>query len=132
MRQREGTILLVEDDPGIRESIADCLSFEGYTVAHAANGEEALQYLHRSPRPRVLIVDLVMPVMNGTQFLARLRADPDLKDLPVVLMTAAMPSPTTAFPEADEYLAKPFDLGDLLHVVERYCGEPATSRPHSA
>ena len=122
MHSNEGSrsILLVEDDAGIRESIAECLSYEGYAVTPATNGAEALAWLRRSARPDLVVLDLVMPVMNGSQFLDALRADPAWKDIPVVLMTAAMPAAGVPLPRVDGYLPKPFELSDLLAVVERF------------
>jgi two-component system, chemotaxis family, chemotaxis protein CheY len=114
------SILLIEDDTGIRESVAECLESEGYAVAPVSNGEEGLDWLRRKPRPDLIVLGLVMPVMNGSQFLVALRGDAGLKDIPVVLMTAAMPSTGMPIPQADAYLPKPFELMDLLDAVERY------------
>ena len=85
-------ILLVEDDTGIRDSVAELLELEGYQVAAVANGSDALEWLAREAPPDVLLVDLVMPVMSGGELLARVKADPRLASVPSVLMTAAMPS----------------------------------------
>jgi len=112
-------ILLVEDDPGIRQGVADFLNFEGYGVDVAANGEEALAYL-RQTRPGLLVLDLVMPVMNGPQLLIRMRSE-GLDGVPVAIITAAMPG-ASSLPAADAYLTKPFDLDELLHVVKRHVG----------
>jgi CheY-like chemotaxis protein len=117
-------ILLVEDDTGIRESVAECLESEGYRVTSASNGVEGLQSL-RASVPDLIVLDLVMPLMNGTQFLATVRQDPGFKDIPVVLMTAAMPSTSMPIPQADGYLAKPFELTDLLDAVDRYARRAA-------
>ena len=115
-------ILVVEDDPGIRQGIADFLGFEGYAVDVAVNGEEALAYL-RARRPSLLVLDLVMPVMNGPQLLERLREERIAEGVPVAIMTAAMPGAST-LPPADAYLSKPFDLEELLQVVGRHAGPP--------
>ena len=115
-------ILVVEDDPGIRQGIADFLGFEGYAVDVAVNGEEALTYL-RSRRPSLVVLDLVMPVMNGPQLLERIRRERIAEDVPVAIMTAAMPG-TSALPVADAFLSKPFDLDELLRVVGRHAGPP--------
>ncbi len=123
---RASRVLLIEDDGGIRESIADCLTFEGYEVVSAANGEEGLQCLRSSARPGLIILDLVMPIMNGAEFLERLRQDESLSDIPVVVMTAAMLAGAPQVPEADENLSKPFELDDLLRLVERYIGPPSS------
>ncbi|WP_242395789.1 response regulator [Anaeromyxobacter oryzisoli] len=117
------SILLIEDDAGIRESVAECLESEGYVVTPVSNGVEGLQWLRRPHRPNLIVLDLVMPVMSGAQFLSELREDPGLRDLPVVLMTAASPSGTLPIPQANAYLPKPFHLGELLAVVERHSAE---------
>jgi DNA-binding response OmpR family regulator len=117
--------LIVEDDAGIRQGIADFLGFEGYAVDVAVNGEEALSYL-RTRRPSLLVLDLVMPVMNGPQLLERLRTEGIAQDVPVAIMTAAMPG-ASSLPEADAYLSKPFDLEELLQVVGRHAGPPGGS-----
>lgn len=114
------SILLIEDDSGIRDTVAECLASEGYEVAPVENGSEALSWLRNTARPDLIMVDLVMPVMNGAQFIEALRGDASLRDIPVVLMTAASPSNAMPLPRADAYLAKPFDLGALLDTVERH------------
>jgi len=118
-------ILVVEDDPGIRQGIADFLGFEGYAVDVAVNGEEALSYL-KVRRPSLVVLDLVMPVMNGPQLLKRLRDEGIAAGVPVAIMTAAMPG-ASSLPVADAYLSKPFDLDELLQVVGRHAGPPGHS-----
>ena len=113
-------ILLVEDDAGIRESVLECLASEGYAVDAVANGADALAWLAREPRPALVVLDLVMPVMNGAELLGRIRADARIADLPVVLMTAAMPSSALPIPEAGAVLSKPFELDALLETVARW------------
>lgn len=112
-------ILLVEDDSGIRESVAEVLELEGYQVSAVSNGSDALEWLAREVPPDVLLVDLVMPVMSGGELLARMKADPRLAEVPAILMTGAMPSPQCAIPTADATLSKPFELDALLDVVGR-------------
>ncbi|HET8539072.1 MAG TPA: response regulator [Anaeromyxobacter sp.] len=118
-------ILLVEDDTGIRDSVAECLELEGYQVSAVANGSDALEWLAREAPPDVMLVDLVMPVMSGGELLARVRADPRLASVPAVLMTAAIPGVGSSPPAADATLAKPFELDALLDVVERLSGPRA-------
>lgn len=115
------SILLIEDDSGIRDTVAECLASEGYDVAPMENAREALSWLRNAARPDLIMVDLVMPVMNGAQFIDELRGDATLRDIPVVLMTAASATAAMPLPRADGYLSKPFDLGALLDAVERYC-----------
>lgn len=112
-------ILLVEDDVAIRETVSECLSSEGYRVAAAEHGADALARLTGGERPALVLLDLVMPVMNGAELVARVRAEPSLAGLPVVLMTAAISVPTEALPQVDATLVKPFDLDDLLAAVAR-------------
>ncbi len=114
-------ILLVEDDTGIRDSVAECLELEGYRVSAVANGSDALEWLSREV-PDVLLVDLVMPVMSGGELLARVKADPRLAAVPAVLMTAALPAPGSPVPKADAMLPKPFELDALLDLVGRLAG----------
>jgi DNA-binding response OmpR family regulator len=118
-------ILLVEDDPGIRQGVAEFLNFEGYGVDVASNGQEALAYL-RQTRPGLVVLDLVMPVMNGPQLLRKMRSE-GLEGIPVAIITAAMPG-ASSLPPADAYLTKPFDLDELLLVVRRHVG-PASGVP---
>jgi CheY-like chemotaxis protein len=113
-----GTILVIEDDAGIREALSDFLSSEGFRVDLAGDGAEGLERL-AARRPDVVLVDLVMPGMNGGQFLERLRTDEATRALPVVLMTGTRPARGTAA-AADAVLQKPFDLDELLAVVQRF------------
>lgn len=112
-------ILVVEDDAAIRESVEECLAAEGYAVASVTNGAEALEWLGREPVPDLVVLDLVMPVMNGAELIRRIRETPRLASVPVVLMTAAMSAPQLQV-SADTVLPKPFDLEALLAAVERH------------
>ena len=99
-------ILLVEDDEDIRETVFECLVEEGYRVHAATHGAEALAWLREGGRPALVVLDLLMPVMNGAEFLASLRRDGALAPVPVLLMTAAVTSTATPLPSADATLAK--------------------------
>lgn len=123
-----GRILLVDDDASIREGVAEGLAFEGYRTEGVSNGQEALDWLDREGLPAMVLLDLLMPVMNGAQLLERLRADPRWASVPAVLMSAAIPS-REALSRADAYLAKPFDLEDVVAAVTRWCGPPAGDAP---
>lgn len=113
-------ILLVEDDTAIRETVSECLTSEGYRVDAVEHGAAALaRLLDGGERPALLVLDLVMPVMNGAELVERVRAQPALAGVPVMLMTAAITSPGPALPQVDATLVKPFDLEDLLSTVER-------------
>jgi CheY-like chemotaxis protein len=118
-----GHILLVEDDFAIRETVADVLEGEGFEVACAANGEEALARLgDGSSQPGVILLDLMMPVMDGWAFRSAQRLDPRIAGIPVVVVsTGAGAEETLDRLAPDAFLPKPFDLDRLLDVVGRYC-----------
>ena len=117
--ERSPLILLVEDDAAIRDAVAECLETEGYRVHAAGDGAEALTWLARGEQPALIVLDLVMPVMNGAELLAQVRADPALERVPTLLMTAAIVAGTTPLPAADATLVKPFDLDQLLGAIGR-------------
>ena len=112
-----GPILVVDDDYAIRMAVAEILEFEGYSVATAANGAEALEAIERQ-KPSLVLLDMRMPVLDGWGFARELRARG--VRLPILVMTAARSASRWAEEiGAQGYLAKPFDLPDLLRVVEQ-------------
>jgi CheY-like chemotaxis protein len=119
-----GAILVIEDDAGIREALADYLRFEGYQVELACDGAEGLEQI-AVRRPDVVLVDLHMPGMDGARFLERLRADPATATIRVVLMTGTRHA-GRAVAAADAVLEKPFELEELLGAVGRF-RQPAPS-----
>jgi len=123
-----GTVLLVEDDDGIRESVCECLRFEGYDVVEVVNGAEALAWFEGGGRPSLVLLDMVMPVMSGAELLVKIRATPALAAVPVVLMTAAIQREPASALGAQAFLAKPFELGALLRMVERFCSRSRSER----
>ena len=108
-------ILVVDDDADIRSAIAMVLEQEGYRAATAADGMEALAWLRENPPPCVVLLDLMMPVMDGWQVARAMQADPDLERLPVIIVTASRPPPP--YPAAARILKKPIDYDDLLEAV---------------
>jgi CheY-like chemotaxis protein len=110
------TIVIVEDDEGIRETMAALLEDEGYSVRQAANGEEGLASLRAHDDTALVLLDLWMPVMNGWQMLEAMRADPELRALPVVVISAAGELPPPAGAQA--FLKKPVRLETLLDTVK--------------
>ena len=112
-------ILVVDDDPDIRDSLREVLEDEGYTVNTVGNGREALDYLHRSPRPCVILLDLMMPVMDGWQFRREQKQDAAIATIPLIVITATGKRPVLI--DADELVMKPLDLGRLFEAIERYC-----------
>ena len=115
-----GGVLVVDDDPDIRESLREVLEDEGYEVACVGNGREALDHLKAaSPRPCVILLDLMMPVMDGWQFRREQKLDADIADIPLVVITATGKRPVLI--DAAELVMKPLDLSQLFSAVERYC-----------
>lgn len=117
----ECPILVVDDDPSIRSTVAEFLALEGYPVATAANGAEALTAVEQGP-PAIVLLDMRMPVLDGWGFAEALRK----RDIavPLVVMTASQHTKQWAEEVgAVGYLAKPFDLLELLTAVEHVCGE---------
>ena len=113
-------ILVVEDNDDVREMMAVTLELEGHEVATAANGRDALNQLRAGGRPCVILLDLMMPVMNGWEFSQAIERDPILKAVPIVIVSAA----TTELihrTAAAAYLPKPLDMDELLDVVGGLC-----------
>lgn len=109
-------ILVVDDDEEIRDAVAACLELEGYAVVTARNGAEALDQVNEPGRTFDLIMtDLRMPVMDGTNLIRRLRENTATRWVPCVVLTAETGKPQDPFVR---YLKKPFDIGQLVHVVE--------------
>jgi CheY-like chemotaxis protein len=117
------TILIVDDEFSIVETLGEILSWAGYAVATASNGKAGLELAHGA-HPALILVDYMMPVMDGLQMLARVRADPALADVPVVMMTAAPLGIPDGAKRWDALLIKPFDAEQLIRIVRRLAGEP--------
>ena len=116
-------IFVVDDDAGIRESLEDVLAGEGYCVVSATDGSDALGKLRASPHrlPCVILLDLMMPVMTGSQFYAEKQRDPRLASIPVVLLSADALVREKARAFGAEYLAKPVKLELILEAIARHC-----------
>jgi CheY-like chemotaxis protein len=115
-------VLIIEDDLDIRDALGQILEEEGYSVATAANGREALQRLRSGPPPRLILLDLMMPVMNGWQFRAEQKQDPALAEIPVVVISADTNIRDKASQlGVNEYFRKPIEISGLLQTLERYC-----------
>jgi CheY-like chemotaxis protein len=111
------TVLIVEDDEQVRDAIAEALQDEGYSVRIASNGREALDSLQDGEeQPRLILLDLMMPVMDGWEFLRERERQPTLAGIPVCAVTAAETLPS----HVEHRIRKPFRLEDLLEVVARY------------
>jgi CheY-like chemotaxis protein len=113
-------VLIVEDDEDLREMMAQLLILEGYNAATVANGREALEYLHNGSKPEVILLDLMMPVMDGWEFRRRQQADPDLAPVPVIVLSA-LDQTRAGNVDATAFLKKPLDFDRLLDLVRIYC-----------
>lgn len=118
-----GPILIVDDEFGIVDAIQDLLRDEGYRTQTAHNGRQALDLL-AAERPRLVLLDDMMPMMDGSTLLRALRQVPSFQDVPVVLMSANRPESWREL-GCNAFLAKPFNLAQLLAVVHRLAGPPA-------
>ncbi len=116
----EPQVLIIEDDDSAREALSDCLEMEGIHVAAALNGKEALDYLRGAHTPKVILLDLYMPVMTGWEFREAQKKDAAIADIPVVVVTA-FGSGMTKQIDADVIMHKPLDLDRLLTVIREYC-----------
>ncbi|HEX9574982.1 MAG TPA: response regulator [Myxococcales bacterium] len=120
-RAGERLVLVVDDDPDILQTLGLCLSSEGYRVLMAANGKEALDILDRE-HPSVILLDLMMPVMDGWQFVAELEHR-GWRDVPLLILSADRSVQGHAKQlRANAHLAKPFDLDELLGKVQQLTG----------
>ena len=120
-------VLVVEDEPLLRDLVAEVLRDEGYDVVTAADGREAIDALEQE-RPQLVLMDVMMPTLDGRAAYRAMRARPDLPAVPVVLMSAAV-GPERLDPTISAFLPKPFDLDDLLALVARLIGAPKPSTP---
>jgi CheY-like chemotaxis protein len=111
-------ILLVEDDPDLRESVKEVLLEHGCQVECAEDGSTAFAWLASGKRPALVLLDFLMPRMNGWEFLEQLRAEPTLRDIPVVAMSASR----VKHPAIAATLPKPFDIPTLVNTVRKVAG----------
>lgn len=125
--------MVVEDEPENRLFIGLMLRTEGYEVLEAEDGFAALEMLRDGPRPELILLDVMMPGLNGWQVYEKIREQPDWADIPVVMLTAlAQRADVERAVQlgVDGYLTKPFEPTDLLHTIEETLGE-AAAKPAS-
>ena len=113
-------VLIVEDDEDLREMMAQLLTLEGFQTAAVANGREALEYLHQSARPDVILLDLMMPVMDGWEFRRHQKEDPAIAPVPVIVLSA-LDHARAGNLDATAFLKKPLDFDRLLTLVRSHC-----------
>jgi two-component system response regulator CpxR len=116
--RRHRPVLVVEDDRAIREGLKSVVESDGREAYGAANGKEALELLRKIPRPGLILLDLMMPVMTGWEVLERLRADEAFATIPVVVVSAV---PKREELGAVRVLQKPVDVTTLLRLIEEFC-----------
>jgi CheY-like chemotaxis protein len=114
------TILVVDDDDDVRDAVSELLENHGYAVVPASNGKEALHELKmQEVRPAMILLDLMMPIMDGQEFCAEQQADPDLRNIPVVVFSAFDPgSAQKDLPRVE----KPVQAEQLLDSVDHWSG----------
>lgn len=110
-------VLIVEDERDLLDSLQEFFEDEGFTVQTATNGAEALSLLDADELPSVVLLDLMMPVLDGNELYARMRAEPRLAGIPVIVSTS---DPSRA-PSGVLIMKKPVNLGSLLGAVQSHC-----------
>ena len=108
------TILLVEDDEIVRRAVQMVLEWEGYQVQCAGNGQEALDVLRAGSHPSLILLDVMMPVLDGEQFRKEQLRDPDLASIPVIVVSAASFAEAVS---AAHHIHKPFEVQELLAAI---------------
>jgi CheY-like chemotaxis protein len=117
-----GDILLVEDDDSLGAILTAVLQDQGYTVVRASNGQEALNHLHTERPPHLILLNLVMPVMNGWQFREQLRKVPELADIPVIVLSGVrkLDKQAASIGVTDSF-TKPYNLKAVIDTIQHYC-----------
>jgi len=113
------SVLIIEDDDGVSDSLVAILREEGHVVEAVANGSEALARLKQRPLPTLILLDLMMPGMDGLTFRERQLADAELREIPVVIISARPDvARQAARMNVDTFLRKPMSFEELIHVVQ--------------
>lgn len=113
-------ILIVEDDPELREMMAQLLALEGFLPEVAGNGREALDKLRGGARPHLILLDMMVPVMDGWTFCVHQRGDPAIAPIPIVILSAA-PAESLREVSAAAIVRKPFDYDSMLSTIRAHC-----------
>lgn len=116
-------ILIIEDEPDLRETLKDLLEISGFKVMTASNGKEGLEHIRSTGFPCLILLDLMMPVMNGWQFLEELHVDtePVLKKPSVVIVSAAADMVEVDRKYECVLMRKPVNIHELIHLAHQYC-----------
>lgn len=122
MTTKSHPVLVVEDDADIRDAMVGLLEAKGYAVRAAGHGAEALAQLQAGSKPCIILLDLMMPVMDGWTFCSEKEKDPSLAPIPILVVSAVpRQDPRNTCVRAVEHLSKPLNVSKLLAAVERYC-----------
>jgi len=120
LEQNQKFVLLVEDNNAIREALVWALEYSGYSVVTVRNGQEALTFLEDAPLPRVILLDLMMPVLDGIEFRERKKSIQRIKDIPIIIASAKTNLEKIERMPHESFMSKPFELNDLLSVIKKY------------
>jgi len=122
-------VLVVDDDADAREAMKSVLELHGYTVVTAADGSEAIERLRHGLTPCLILLDLMMPGMDGFEFVNEKRQDPRISAIPVVIYSGHNDAKSNAVRlGAEGYFQKPVEVQSLLNLVERYRARPASAQ----
>jgi two-component system, chemotaxis family, chemotaxis protein CheY len=125
LERRRVDILFVEDDEELRSATSELLRDEGFRVAEAENGARALDYLNRGNVPSLVILDLLMPGLDGFQFITRVRNAPKLRDIPILVLSGATKTGLLAgLQNVVAHLSKPFSAEELVACVRKFAASP--------
>ena len=123
------TVLVVDDEALIAMALEAALEDAGHRVATAANGRQGLERLAEEPRPEIVLLDMMMPVMNGPAMLAAMAADPDLRGIPVIVLSSLPEEAVRARAEGvAAILRKPYTAEQVLGAIARVLGEARKAR----
>ena len=116
-------ILIIEDDDDIRETLRELLMFEGYTVSQARHGQQGLDILKKNEIPGLIFLDLMMPVMNGWEFLDEIRKETGSPffSIPIVIISAAVDAVQTRQLRTEAVLKKPLEIEAVIKLANLYC-----------
>lgn len=114
----EKRVLVIEDDANIRDVLKLALNFEGYEVMTAKNGKEGLDALENNTRPGLILLDLMMPIMNGWEFVEALKERKQYSNIPVVVVSAY--SERAKVIDCTDFVTKPLELETLLNSVKKH------------
>jgi len=119
-QEKNYTVLVVDDDTALVDIVSNLLQLEGYNVLKAYNGKAGLE-MAKEHKPHVIILDIMMPEMDGYEVLEHLKEDVNTADIPVIMLTARTEDKAVIESwkkGADFYIPKPFEIDELLHVIE--------------